>query len=323
MRCDQCGLFSAADAGFCEHCGANLSAQPPRRRALIERIPVGLWIGLIVVGGGALVASAVLFVLRDDGGSSVATEDASASEPAADSTSTTEDPAADFEPTALPDEASSPEDLVELLGDGVFKVETSACGGVATGSAFAIGPHHLVTNGHVVAIGDNPDIIHRDGRRVAGRVTGYSTSPDLAVIEVDETMSTVFTWADTDELREGQEMIVLGYPVPDLEFSVVTGTLQGFRDSLGTRSVIKTDAPIDLGNSGGPVLTDRGAVAGVATAVDFNLDGIQFLPLAVTAAALEDRVETMINSPGAPDLGCHRIDEEYADLASARDRSGA
>ena len=123
----------------------------------------------------------------------------------------------------LKDDADGLDDvaLAERFGDAVFRVETKGCGLDGGGSVFAIDATHLVTNWHVVMNDTDPGLESRDGDEFHGKVIGWSSSRDVAIIEVEDELPLALDWADPDDLREGDHLLTLGYPVPGNDFSAI------------------------------------------------------------------------------------------------------
>jgi S1-C subfamily serine protease len=212
--------------------------------------------------------------------------------------------------TTVPVELTDQE-LAAEFGDAVFRVEVDGCGYEGSGTAFAVGERHLVTNWHVVVIDGAPTVRSRDGTERRGRVVGATSDPDIAVIELDEPVDTVLEWADTASLSEGQHLVGFGYPVPGTEFGVAPGTILSFQTGPGGREAIRTDAALDRGNSGGPALTSTGQVAGVVTEMAVNLDGFQTIPLAFTHAALQPTIDAMVSSPSEFVADCDEVESLF------------
>jgi S1-C subfamily serine protease len=196
------------------------------------------------------------------------------------------------------------EELVAEFSSAVWMVESDGCGEVWTGTAWAIDDRHLVTNHHVVANSTRPDLVSRDGDRLTGRVIGWSERPDVAVIRSDTPLAQWLEWAPTDELREGQTLVALGYPVPDTVFTATPGSIMSFQSRTGVREAIRTNAALDRGNSGGPALDSRGRVIGVVTEMAPNFGGFQLVPLVFTADALAELVDDFLASPAEPAVDC-------------------
>jgi hypothetical protein len=187
-------------------------------------------------------------------------------------------------------------ELVRRFGDSVYRVEVQGCDVAGSGTAFVVDEHHLVTAGHVVAFDPNPLLQTKAGAVLSGRVIGYSLDPDVAVIEVDDSLAPPLSWADPSELSEGEHLLGLGYPVPALDFSAQPGTIVSFHSDGAGRPAVRTDAALDHGDSGGPALTDRGQVVGVITELAQN-DGVQIVPIVFTRDALGSSVDRMIAHP--------------------------
>ena len=114
-----------------------------------------------------------------------------------------------------------------------------------------------------------------DGEEVSLEVLWQSERSDLAVVRLNAVDCPFIRPAPDDDLEFGQRLFAIGNPL-GLTHSVTSGVFSGYReDSYGQR-VIQTDAPINSGNSGGPLLTEDGRVVGINTAVARGASGIGF-----------------------------------------------
>lgn len=191
------------------------------------------------------------------------------------------------------------------FGDSVFLVEATGCEMESSGTAWVLDDKHLLTNWHVVSTDPTPELVSRDGAtRFGGTVIGRSVDPDVAVIRVDHELPQALPWAETKDLREGQDVVSLGYPVPASDFSVTPSTIISFQTKDGTREAIRGDGALDHGNSGGPALTRDGEVAGVATLMVKEASQLQMVPLIFTADALRETAEQMIANPEDVEEDC-------------------
>ena len=190
---------------------------------------------------------------------------------------------------SLPDAA-----IVNAAGDATWRVETEGCSWLGSGSAFAVDAHHLVTNRHVIANDTSPVVRSRSGRVLEGRVIGAAERPDVAVIEVAEDLGATVRLAPAANVDEGEHLVVLGYPMPDQQFTVSTGSVVSFHGT--DREAILTNAPIAPGNSGGPALRSDGTVAGIVTQMTLD-DPQERVAIAFTSASIEPVIDAALAAP--------------------------
>lgn len=153
----------------------------------------------------------------------------------------------------------------------------------------------ILTNAHVVEDTDKIEVeLGRRNVRLAARLVGMDSESDLALLKIEAGRPLPFLrLGDSDALRAAQWVLVIGSPF-GLDHSVSLGIVSNTdRDDIspvgrpGAYDFIQTDAPINPGNSGGPILDLRGAVVGIATAVNATGQGIGFaIPINMAKAVL-------------------------------------
>ena len=143
-----------------------------------------------------------------------------------------------------------------------------------SGSGVIISPQgYIVTNNHVVENYETLQVIFADGTTVPADFVGTDQFSDLAVIKVSGSVPAVAELGDSDQLQIGEAVIAIGSPLGDFKNTVTFGVISGLGRSLGIEEgstyekMIQTDAAINQGNSGGPLVNLAGQVVGINTAI--------------------------------------------------------
>ncbi len=227
-----------------------------------KKFLAGSVVGAVV---GALVAGGLVYLNDDDAGVSAA----SSSSTPAQNTAFEEGDQLDIQ------------DVLTRVKPAVVTVRSTigdtgnGSGGEGEGSGFIVSEDGIiVTNAHVVAGADTVEIDFDDGETREASVVGTDTDNDLAVLDVDATGLPVVELGNSDALTVGDEVVAIGNALGlEGEPTVTTGIVSAVGRAIDTgdgaalESTIQTDAAINRGNSGGPLLNSQGQVVGINTAI--------------------------------------------------------
>src|SRR5271157_673526 len=201
----------------------------------------------------------------------------------------------------------------ESEGMGFFGDETST----GTGSGFVIDKQgHLLTNYHVIQGAGAVRVTLFDGSTHPAKLVGQDASNDVAVLQIRASADKLFPvmFGDSSRVLVGQKIMALGNPF-GLERTLTSGIVSSLDRSLKAKNgrmikgIIQTDAAVNPGNSGGPLLNSRGQVIGMNTAIISQVGQSAGISFAVPINAISRILDQLIKNGRVirPDLGISRV----------------
>lgn len=171
-----------------------------------------------------------------------------------------------------------------------------------SGSGVVVSPDgYIVTNAHVVGTDGQPiQVLFSDGEQLEGEVRWVDSVQDLAVLKVQTNKELPYIYmGDSDKIVIGERAIAIGNPLGlDFQRSVTAGYISGLDRSVTVEKyeisgLIQTDASINKGNSGGPLLNDRGEVIGINSIKVGSAEGLSFsIPINNVKPVVEELIRT-------------------------------
>jgi len=173
----------------------------------------------------------------------------------------------------------------------------------AEGSGFVIDDDgHIATNQHVVDGATSIKVTFADGKTASAKVVGTDRSTDVAVIQVDASKSDLhpLTFADSNDVQVGDGVVAIGSPF-GLEGTVTTGIVSALDRTIEAPNnftisgAIQTDAAINHGNSGGPLLDSAGRVIGINSQIESDSGGNDGIGFAVPSSMVQRVAQQLVS----------------------------
>jgi putative serine protease PepD len=203
--------------------------------------------------------------------------------------------------TAAASRGLTPAEVYRRASPSVVEVEARGFGGGSTGSGFVIDDHgRVVTNQHVVGSAENVTVRFPNGDESEARVVGSDSSTDIALLDLEEDRAvTPLGLGSAGRLSVGDPVVAIGSPF-GLEGTLTAGVVSGLDrdiqapDGFAIDGVIQTDAALNPGNSGGPLLDGRGRVVGVNSQIESRSGGDDGVGYAVPIETVKEVVADLL-----------------------------
>ena len=186
--------------------------------------------------------------------------------------------------------ASSGEDFSSIIDEslkGVVTIKTN----VAQGTGFIISSEgYIVTNAHMLSGASEVQITTFDEKKIPAELIGYNAELDIALLKISGDYS-FLEFDDSNNVRVGEKVIAIGNPL-GLQFSVTEGIVSGIHRSgiNELEAYVQTDAALNPGNSGGPLINKNGKIIGIN---NFKLGSGESLGFALESNYIKDAVNAI------------------------------
>jgi 2-alkenal reductase len=160
-----------------------------------------------------------------------------------------------------------PQQVFSFWGRQVIQPKSSGSGEIISKDGY------ILTNNHVIQDQDSLEVVFANGDKASAHLIGADPYADSAVIKVDSPVPAVAEFGDSSALQPGETVIAIGSALGDFKNTVTVGVVSATGRSLDTgngfslEGLIQTDAAINHGNSGGPLVNALGQVIGINTAI--------------------------------------------------------
>src|SRR5690606_14177500 len=158
---------------------------------------------------------------------------------------------------------------------------------------------YIVTNNHVIEQADELEVALFDGRTLRAEVVGADPFSDIAVLKVEGDGFAHLGFGEITDVRVGQWVLAFGSPLDaELSNTVTAGIISalGRRQGPGIANYIQTDAAVNPGNSGGPLVNVAGEIIGINSAIATRTGGYQGISFAVPVAVVRNTVDQIVES---------------------------
>ena len=222
---------------------------------------------------------------------------------------------AGFPPLATPEGGLTLQEIYVKCIPSVASITTQARTGSATGTGVILSEDgYIVTNYHVIEGGESYTVQLTDERILAARLVGSDPTSDLAVLHIDADGLTSAEFGDSDVLRVGDSVVAIGDPLGvEYRGTMTDGIVSAINRNVNvngrTMTLIQTNAALNSGNSGGPLINSSGQVIGINTikvGAFTDRAGVEGLGFAIPSAVVKDIVSQIISQgyvSGRPWLG--------------------
>jgi 2-alkenal reductase len=240
---------------------------------LLAVLLLGIFIG---VGGGAVAGGATAYYLTSRMQSTQAAVVVQPVSAQASPTQAPTQPAPSGSTSASGDPAVADSDTaveaVQKVGPAVVTVINRSQQGMGSGSGVIFNEQgYILTNNHVVEGASELSVVFADNSRRDAELIGTDPLNDVAVIQVDGELPAVAALGDSAALQPGETVLAIGSPLGNFRNTVTSGVVSALNRSVGSmEGLIQTDAAINSGNSGGPLINLAGEVVGINTLVVRN-----------------------------------------------------
>lgn len=188
-------------------------------------------------------------------------------------------------------------DVVDKVGDAVVSIECDTPAGVSGGSGVIVNPDgYILTNAHVIDKAKKVRIKMTDEKQLSAKVVAKDNENDLAIIRINIRNLPVAVIGNAKNAKSGNSVVAIGSP-KGLDHTVTSGIVSKSDRVINGRHYIQTDAALNEGNSGGPLLNENGEIIGINTMIHKNANQLGFAIPINTAYELLNKNNVAVLTP--------------------------
>lgn len=213
--------------------------------------------------------------------------------------------------------------IVDRVDSAVVSIECTLRSGKASGSGVIVSPDgYILTNAHVIDKAQSMQVKLKNGKKYNAKLIVNNNPKDLAIIRIGVRNLPIVVIGDAEKIKVGDSVVAVGSPL-GLEHTVTSGIVSAKNREIDGRRYIQTDAALNSGNSGGPLLNSKAEVIGINTLVAKDAASLGFaVPVNTAYELFKSKKVAVVTELSNKDLAASQY-SNTADPTQARAGKGS